>query len=239
MKQVKDITIIPPDPKYDSYISIEQKQLKVAAYCRVSTKIISKLAEANDLVGIIDVADFDDDTKLGSGKEKTDKLTRLIAIFEDEKLDFRKNRAGGDDIIGDAYEYLMRNFATESGKSKGQFYTPAEVSRIIAKVIGINTATKASQTIYDPTCGSGSLLIRAADEAPHGITIYGQEYDPTTAGLAKMNLVLHNKSTGTIARGNTLSSPQFSDISFPSSIWSFSKRRCYFQKYHYQVYQLE
>lgn len=172
-------------------------------------KIISKLAEANDLVGIIDVADFDDDTKLGSGKEKTDKLTRLIAIFEDEKLDFRKNRAGGDDIIGDAYEYLMRNFATESGKSKGQFYTPAEVSRIMAKVIGINTATKASQTIYDPTCGSGSLLIRAADEAPHGITIYGQEYDPTTAGLAKMNLVLHNKSTGTIARGNTLSSPQF------------------------------
>ncbi|MDD3704477.1 MAG: type I restriction-modification system subunit M [Clostridiaceae bacterium] len=172
-------------------------------------KIISKLAEANGLTGIIDVADFDDDSKLGSGKDKVDKLTNLVSIFQNESLDFRKNRAGGDDIIGDAYEYMMKNFASESGKSKGQFYTPAEVSRIMAKVIGISTATMASQTLYDPACGSGSLLIRAADEAPNGITIYGQEYDNTTAGLAKMNLVLHNKSTGTIANANTLSNPKF------------------------------
>ncbi len=172
-------------------------------------KIISKLAEANGLTGIIDVADFDDDAKLGSGKDKVDKLTNLVSIFQNESLDFRKNRAGGDDIIGDAYEYLMKNFASESGKSKGQFYTPAEVSRVMAKVIGINAATMASQTLYDPACGSGSLLIRAADEAANGITIYGQEYDTTTAGLAKMNLVLHNKSTGTIANANTLSNPKF------------------------------
>ncbi len=172
-------------------------------------KIIRKLADANGLSGIIDVADFDDDGKLGSGKDKVDKLTNLISIFQNEKLDFRKNKAGGDDIIGDAYEYLMKNFATESGKSKGQFYTPAEVSRIIAKVIGVSGASVASQTIYDPACGSGSLLIRAADEAPNGITIYGQEFDPTTAGLAKMNLVLHNKSTGKIVNANTLSTPKF------------------------------
>jgi len=172
-------------------------------------KIISKLAEANGLSGIIDVADFDDDGKLGSGKDKVDKLTNLVAIFQNEALDFRKNRAGGDDIIGDAYEYLMKNFASESGKSKGQFYTPAEVSRIMSKVIGISGATVASQTLYDPACGSGSLLIRAANEAPHGITIYGQEYDTTTAGLAKMNLVLHNKSTGKIANANTLSTPKY------------------------------
>jgi type I restriction enzyme M protein len=172
-------------------------------------KIISKLAEANKLSGVIDVADFDDDGKLGSGKEKVDKLTNLVSIFQSDKLDFRKNKAGGDDIIGDAYEYLMKNFATESGKSKGQFYTPAEVSRIMAQVIGIGGATAASETLYDPACGSGSLLIRTADEAPHGVTIYGQEYDSTTAGLAKMNLVLHNKATGTIVTGNTLSSPKF------------------------------
>ena len=178
-------------------------------------KVIRKLADENDLVGIIDQADFDDDSKLGSGKEKVDKLTNLVAIFQDEKLDFRKNRAGGDDIIGDAYEYLMREFAQESGKSKGQFYTPAEVSRILAKVIGINKATRASYTVYDPACGSGSLLIRAADEAPNGITIYGQEYDPTTAGLAKMNLVLHNKSTGTIANANTLADPRFKTDGVP------------------------
>ena len=178
-------------------------------------KVISKLAEANGLVSVIDQADFDDDSKLGSGKEKVDKLTNLISIFQDEKLDFRKNRAGGDDIIGDAYEYLMREFAQQSGKSKGQFYTPAEVSRIMSKVIGIDKAPRASCTVYDPTCGSGSLLIRAADEAPHGITIYGQEYDPTTAGLAKMNLVLHNKSTGTIANANTLSNPFFKTDGVP------------------------
>ena len=172
-------------------------------------KIISKLAEANKLSGVIDVADFDDDGKLGSGKEKVDKLTNLVSIFQNNKLDFRKNRAGGDDIIGDAYEYLMKNFATESGKSKGQFYTPAEVSRVMAQVIGISGATVASETLYDPACGSGSLLIRTADEAPRGVTIYGQEYDPTNAGLAKMNLVLHNKATGTIVSANTLSSPKF------------------------------
>jgi type I restriction enzyme M protein len=177
-------------------------------------KVIRKLAEDNKLTGIIDQADFDDDSKLGSGKDKVDKLTNLIAIFENESLDFKKNRAGGDDIIGDAYEYLMRNFATESGKSKGQFYTPAEVSRVMAKLIGIDGAVKSSETVYDPACGSGSLLIRAADEAPDGITltIYGQEYDTATAGLAKMNLVLHNKSSGTIVQANTLSSPIYKGV---------------------------
>ncbi len=172
---------------------------------------IGKLAEANSLSGVIDVADFDSDDKLGSGKDKIEKLTNLIGIFEDDKLDFRKNKAGGDDIIGDAYEYLMKHFASESGKSKGQFYTPAEVSRIMAKVIGISNAKQASETIYDPACGSGSLLIRAADEAPVDISIYGQEYDPSTAGLAKMNLVLHNKSTGEIKQGNTLSDYKHKD----------------------------
>src|SRR5437773_8766558 len=135
-------------------------------------KIIAKLAEANDLT-IIKEADFNDDSKLGKGKEMVDRLSNLVGIFEN--LDFGQNRAEGDDLLGDAYEYLMRHFATESGKSKGQFYTPAEVSRIMAKVIGITPTTRQDQTIYDPTCGSGSLLLKAADESPHGLTIYGQE----------------------------------------------------------------
>ena len=133
--------------------------------------IIKKLAEANNLKGVIDVADFNDDDKLGKGKEMVDRLTNLVAIFENPGLDFSKNKAEGDDILGDAYEYLMRHFATESGKSKGQFYTPAEVSRILAKVIGINKARSQEQTIYDLTCGSGSLLIKAADESETGVTI--------------------------------------------------------------------
>jgi len=82
-------------------------------------KIIGKLAEANILKGVIDLADFNDEDKLGKGKEMVDRLTNLIAIFENPALDFSQNRAEGDDILGDAYEYLMRNFATQSGKSKG------------------------------------------------------------------------------------------------------------------------
>lgn len=173
-------------------------------------KIIARLAEANNLRGIIDNAHFNDEDKLGKGKEMVDKLSELLGIFRDQMPDFSKNRADGDDIIGDAYEYLMRNFATESGKSKGQFYTPAEVSRILAKVVGIEHAMGSDTTLYDPACGSGSLLIRAAEAAPVDVAIYGQEKDVTTAGLARMNLVLHNMATAEIKGGySTFSDPQY------------------------------
>ncbi|HLX39467.1 MAG TPA: type I restriction-modification system subunit M, partial [Ktedonobacteraceae bacterium] len=172
-------------------------------------KLIARLAEANDLKGVIDVADFNDADKLGKGKEMQDRLSNLVAIFDNPALNFRQNRAEGDDILGDAYEYLMRHFATESGKSKGQFYTPAEVSRIMARVIGINNAINQSQTIYDPTCGSGSLLLKAADEAKTGVTIYGQEMDNATSALAKMNMILHDNPTAEIWQDNSLSSPYF------------------------------
>jgi len=173
-------------------------------------KIIGKLAEANDLKGVIDEADFNDENKLGRGKEMQDRLSKLVAIFDG--LDFQANRAEGDDLLGDAYEYLMRHFATESGKSKGQFYTPAEVSRILAKVVGITRETRQDQTVYDPTCGSGSLLIKAADEAgPDGMTIYGQENDNATWALARMNMILHGHPTAELWRGNTLASPHFKE----------------------------
>ena len=170
-------------------------------------KIIRKLAEANDLVNVIDEADFNDEEKLGKGKEMQDRLSKLVTIFND--LDFRRSRAEGDDLLGDAYEYLMRHFATESGKSKGQFYTPAEVSRILAKVVGIDQNTRQDQTVYDPACGSGSLLLKAAAEAPRGLTIYGQEKDNATWALAKMNMILHGNEDADIAKGDTITSPQF------------------------------
>jgi type I restriction enzyme M protein len=172
-------------------------------------KIISKLAEANNLKGVIDVADFNDPDKLGKGKEMVDRLSNLVSIFDTPALDFRGNRSEGDDILGDAYEYLMRHFATESGKSKGQFYTPAEVSTIMAKVVGMAGAKSSKQTVYDPTCGSGSLLLKAAGEAPHGVTIYGQEMDNATSALAKMNMILHDCPTAEIWKDNTLSTPYF------------------------------
>lgn len=179
----------------------------------INKKIIAPIEEANKSLGTIKV-DFDNPEKLGTGKEKVDRLSRLITIFEG--LNFDKNKAEGDDLLGDAYEYLMRNFATESGKSKGQFYTPAEVSRIMAKIIGINnTKTSAHTTIYDPTCGSGSLLLKVADEAEKKITVYGQEKESATAGLARMNMVLHDYPTAVIkCTGNsTLSDPQFKENS--------------------------
>ena len=170
-------------------------------------KIIGLLAEANDLKGVIDQADFNAEEKLGKGKEMQDRLSKLVAIFDG--LDFRANRAEGDDLLGDAYEYLMQHFATESGKSKGQFYTPSEVSRIMAQVIGISSDTRQDHTIYDPTCGSGSLLLKAADQAPRGITIYGQEMDNATWSLARMNLILHGHPTAELWHGNTLAAPHF------------------------------
>ncbi|WP_397533890.1 type I restriction-modification system subunit M [Roseateles sp.] len=175
-------------------------------------KIIGRLADANDnLKGAINVADFNDEEKLGKGKDMVDRLTRLVSIFEG--LDFGRNRAEGDDLLGDAYEYLMRHFATESGKSKGQFYTPAEVSRIMAQVIGLGEAQYATQSIYDPTCGSGSLLLKAHDEAKTrtglDLAIYGQEVDNATSALARMNMVLHDCPTAEIWQDNTLSRPHF------------------------------
>jgi type I restriction enzyme M protein len=178
-------------------------------------KVIGKLAEANDLRGVIDVADFNDDSKLGKAQDMVNRVTNLIAIFENPALDFSGNTADGDDLLGDAYEYLMRNFATESGKSKGQFYTPAEVSRIMASVIGINKAKNQKETIYDPTCGSGSLLLKAHALAKSAtgfdLAIYGQEMDNATAALSRMNMLIHNAAGAEIKNNNTLSTPEFKD----------------------------
>ncbi|MDR2024269.1 MAG: N-6 DNA methylase [Hungatella sp.] len=183
-------------------------------------KIIQKFLEDNRLQGSLPDVSFNNPDELGTGKELVDKVSGLIAVFQSPAIDFKNNRASGDDIIGDAYEYFMMKFAQESGKSKGQFYTPSEVSRIIARLVGIgnvrDTPTK-RWTLYDPAAGSGSLLIRAADEAPVNengdtvVTIFGQEKDHATAGLAKMNLILHQKGTGEIKRGNTLVDPAFTD----------------------------
>jgi type I restriction enzyme M protein len=182
--------------------------------------IISALAEENDLKGIIDVADFNDEDKLGKDKEMVDRLTKLVGIFQG--LDLSDNRADGDDLLGDAYEYLMRHFATESGKSKGQFYTPSEVSQILAKVVGITQDTPQDATVYDPTCGSGSLLLKASNEAPRGLSIFGQEMDNATSALARMNMILHNTETAKIVKGNTLSSPEWKDAANKLKTFDFA-----------------
>lgn len=179
---------------------------------KINKQVIAPLVDANSRLARSDFPDFDDPNKLGEGSAKVERLSNLIGIFQNPKLDFSKNRAEHDDILGDAYEYLMRHFATESGKSKGQFYTPAEVSRVIARAIAISPQnTKASTTAHDPTCGSGSLLLKVAAESGKHITLEGQEKDVTTAGLARMNMILHDFPTANIISGNTLHDPKFND----------------------------
>jgi len=177
----------------------------------INKQIIAPLEKANPKL-LSNFPDFNDDKKLGSDKDKQERLTSLIGIFE--ALDFSKNRADGDDILGDAYEYLMRHFATESGKSKGQFYTPAEVSLVMAKVIGIGSVKASNDTtVYDPTCGSGSLLLKVGHEANAKVSLYGQEFDEATSGLARMNMVLHDNPGAVIELGNSIADPKFKESS--------------------------
>ncbi len=199
-------------PKGSSFKDMLDLRGKADIGDKINTQIIQTLINANPRLSRSDFPDFNDPNKLGENQAMVDRLTNLINIFNSPTLDFSKNRADNDDILGDAYEYLMQHFAQESGKSKGQFYTPAEVSRILAKVIGINASNSvAATTAYDPTCGSGSLLLKVASEAGKRITLEGQEMDVTTAGLARMNMILHDFPTATIMAGNTLASPKFLD----------------------------
>lgn len=196
-------------PKGASFSDLAALKGKPDIGDQINKKITGPLAAANKLV---DMPDFNDTGKLGTGQEMVKRLTDLIAVFENPALDFSRNRAEGDDILGDAYEYLMRHFASESGKSKGQFYTPAEVSRIMAQIIGINSGkTSNNTTVYDPTCGSGSLLLKVGDMAATKVTLYGQEKDAATSGLARMNMILHDTPTALIVQGNTLADPKFKD----------------------------
>lgn len=200
---------IPPGASFKDMIELKGKS---DIGDKINTHIIQPLIAANERLAGSDFPDFNDPNKLGEGPEMVERLSNLISIFQKPELDFSKNRAENDDILGDAYEYLMRHFASQSGKSKGQFYTPSEVSRIMAKIVGISPSNAVASTkAYDPTCGSGSLLLKVAAEAGKHITLEGQEMDVTTAGLARMNMILHDFPTANIQQGNTLASPKFKD----------------------------
>ena len=200
---------VPENANFNTMISLKGKKNIGEEF----NKILAKIAEENDLQNVIDVVDFNDENKLGKGKDMIDALTGLVEIFQDPELDFSNNRADDNDILGDAYEYLMKQFASEAGKSKGQFYTPSEVSRVMAKILKINKASKSPIEVYDMACGSGSLLLKAGNEAKDGIKVYlyGQEKDTNTAGLCVMNMFLHGNATAQIKDGNTLTNPRFID----------------------------
>ena len=198
---------VPEDANFNTMISLQGKKNIGEAF----NIILAKIAERNDLQNVIDIVDFNDENKLGRGKDMVDALTDLVEIFQDSELDFSNNRADDNDVLGDAYEYLMKQFASEAGKSKGQFYTPSEVSRTMAKLLQIDKENKSPISVYDMTCGLGSLLIKAGNEAKQNIKVYlyGQEKDTNTAGLCVMNMFLHGNATAEIKIGNTLTNPRF------------------------------
>ncbi len=202
----KALTVIPKGCSFDDVL----EHTFQPTICEKVTTSLEKIAEANpSLQGVINTVDFGDEQKLGKGKDLIETVSKLLKVFQNDNLDFSNNRAADDDLIGDAYEYLMRKFASQSGKSKGQFYTPAEVSRVMANIIGISKDLRPRVlTVYDPTCGSGSLLLRARAEALRGnVSLDGQEKDLATIGMAKMSMIIHGDETAVLEHGDTLNNP--------------------------------
>ena len=170
-------------------------------------KALAAIEDANKskLEGVFRNIDFNSESNLGETKERNSRLVHLLDDFNDERLDLRPSMVGQRDVIGDVYEYLIGNFASDAGKKGGEFYTPAEVSRLLATIV----APKAGDRICDPCCGSGSLLIRAGRAAgSDDFSLYGQELNGGTWALARMNMFLHGLDNARIERGDTIRNPK-------------------------------
>lgn len=173
---------------------------------QVINKALEKIEEDNPekLEGIFRSVDFNNETNLGKTKERNAILKHLLEDFNNDKLDLRPSMLENNDVIGDAYEYLIANFASDAGKKGGEFFTPSSVSTLLAKLVG----AKEGDRIYDPTSGSGSLLIKAAKEVGNNnFALFGQEKNGQTQTLNKMNMFLHEINEADIRWGDTLRSP--------------------------------
>jgi type I restriction enzyme M protein len=172
----------------------------------IMNKVLERIEEDNrdKLEGIFRSIDFNNKNKLGDTKERNTILKNLIEDFSDTRLDLRPSMLEGNDVIGDAYEYLISHFASDAGKKGGEFYTPSEVSTLLAKLV----EPKEGEMIYDPTCGSGSLLIKASKEiGSKNFRLYGQEKNGQTQALCKMNMFLHEINDAVIEWGDTIRNP--------------------------------
>lgn len=172
----------------------------------VINKALEKIEEDNPekLEGIFRNVDFNDKKVLGDTKERNAILKHLLEDFSDSRLDLSPSKLTGQDIIGDSYEYLIAHFASDAGKKGGEFFTPSEVSTLLAKLV----EPKEGDRIYDPTCGSGSLLIKASKEVGSpNFAIYGQEKNGQTHALCRMNMYLHEINDAKIEWGDTIRNP--------------------------------
>ena len=168
-------------------------------------------ANKSKLEGVLHTVSFNDEKRLGETKERNARLKHLLTDFHDPRLDLRPSRIGNLDVIGNCYEYLIARFASEGGKKGGEFFTPPEVSGLIARLVG----PKPGDRICDPTCGSGSLLIKVAKEVRNSdgslsndFSLYGQEVNSATYALCRMNMFLHGIDSAEIKWGDTLNNPK-------------------------------
>jgi type I restriction enzyme M protein len=167
---------------------------------------LEKIEEENKLKldGVFRSIDFNNENLLGKTKERNAMLKTLLSDFNNKDLDLRPSKLGTQDIIGNAYEYLIARFASDAGKKGGEFFTPSEVSELIARVVKPTSGDR----IYDPTCGSGSLLIKASKKInDNNFSLYGQERNGSTQALCKMNMFLHGIDDAKIKWGDTIANP--------------------------------
>ncbi len=171
----------------------------------IINKVLARIEDENagKLRGVFRNIDFNSEAILGKAKERNDMLRTLIEDFA--KLDLRPSSVGDEeDIIGNSYQYMIERFASDAGKKGGEFFTPSMVSELLARLV----KPKENDRIYDPACGSGSLLIRVAKQVPNGkVAVYGQERNGQTHSLCKMNMFLHNIDDARIEWGDTISNP--------------------------------
>lgn len=170
-------------------------------------KTLEVLEDANKkkLAGVFRNIDFNNQHSLGETKDRNRRLKNLLEDFHDPRLDLRPSRIGSVDVIGNSYLYLISHFASDAGKKGGEFYTPDEVALLLAKLV----KPQSGDRICDPACGSGGLLINAAEQVPDGdFAVFGQEINGSTLALAKMNMFLHDIDNATIEWGDTLNNPK-------------------------------
>ena len=206
----KERFVLPPHSRFE-YLFEHRTEANIGELINIA---LNDLEEENrdklsseDGSSIFRNIDFNS-SNLGDVKDKNSRLKNLLIDFSDEKLDLRPSVLGDGDVIGDAYEFLISNFASDAGKKAGEFYTPSEVSTLIAKL----TKSKPGARICDPTCGSGSLLIKAGKEVgSDNFSLYGQEANGSTWALAVMNMFLHGFDNATIRWGDTIGNPKLKE----------------------------
>jgi type I restriction enzyme M protein len=195
--------LLPEDCDFD-HLYAQRKQGDIGE--RIN-KALQAIEDANKgkLEGVFRNIDFNSETNLGETKERNARLVHLLEDFNDKRLDLRPSQVGHRDVIGDVYEYLIGNFASDAGKKGGEFYTPVEVSRLLATIV----EPKAGDRICDPCCGSGSLLIRAGRAVgSDDFALFGQELNGATWALARMNMFLHGLDNARVERGDTIRNPK-------------------------------